>query len=147
MAISSVRLILIVVGTAAYLGVAVLGRGGFWAFFSRPALIALAIAQFALSGVALFAGGNLSSGVREDRGNRWVLVAFALIGVLGAYLPAIRTGRISGPSTAKAFAGLASLCSLWEARYGSGQSLCARSPIQRPGGHPARAHPGHERGL
>jgi hypothetical protein len=88
MAISSVRLILIVVGTAAYLGVAVLGRGGFWAFFSRPALIALAIAQFALSGVALFAGGNLSSGVREDRGNRWVLVAFALIGVLGAYLPA-----------------------------------------------------------
>jgi protein-S-isoprenylcysteine O-methyltransferase Ste14 len=88
MAISSVRLILIVAGTAAYLGVAVLGRGGFWAFFSRPALIALAIAQFALSGVALFAGGNLSSGVREDRGNRWVLVAFALIGVLGAYLPA-----------------------------------------------------------
>lgn len=81
-------MILIVVGTAAYLGVAVLGRGGFSAFFSRPALIALAIAQFALSGVALFAGGNLSPGMREDRGNRWVLVAFALIGVLGAYLPA-----------------------------------------------------------
>ena len=81
-------MILIVVGTAAYLGVAVLGRGGFSAFFSRPALIALAIAQFALSGVALFAGGNLSPGMREDRGNRWVLVAFALIGILGAYLPA-----------------------------------------------------------
>jgi protein-S-isoprenylcysteine O-methyltransferase Ste14 len=88
MAISSVRLILIVAGTAAYLGVAVLGWGGFSAFFSHRALVALAIALFALSGVALFAGGNLSPGVREDRGNRWVLVAFALIGLLGAYLPA-----------------------------------------------------------
>jgi protein-S-isoprenylcysteine O-methyltransferase Ste14 len=88
MAISSVRLILIVAGTAAYLGVAVLGWGGFSAFFSHRALVALAIALFALSGVALFAGGNLSPGLREDRGNRWVLVAFALIGLLGAYLPA-----------------------------------------------------------
>jgi protein-S-isoprenylcysteine O-methyltransferase Ste14 len=26
--------------------------------------------------------------VREDRGNRWVLIVFALIGVLAAYLPA-----------------------------------------------------------
>jgi protein-S-isoprenylcysteine O-methyltransferase Ste14 len=88
MAISSVRLILIVAGTPAYLGVAVLGWGGFSAFFSHRALVALAIALFALSGVALFAGGNLSPGLREDRGNRWVLVAFALIGLLGAYLPA-----------------------------------------------------------
>jgi protein-S-isoprenylcysteine O-methyltransferase Ste14 len=30
----------------------------------------------------------VSAGVREDRGNRWVLVAFGLIGVLGAWLPA-----------------------------------------------------------
>jgi hypothetical protein len=39
----------------------------------KPALTALAIALFALSGAALFAGGNLSAGVREDRGNRWVM--------------------------------------------------------------------------
>jgi protein-S-isoprenylcysteine O-methyltransferase Ste14 len=81
-------LTLIVGGTAAYLGLAVLGWGGLAAFFSHPALIALAFALFALSGLALFAGGNLSSGVREDRGNRWVLVAFALIGLLDAFLPA-----------------------------------------------------------
>ena len=31
---------------------------------------------------------NLSRGVREDRANRWVIVAFGLIGVLAAYLPA-----------------------------------------------------------
>ena len=88
MGISILRLTLIVVGTAAYLGLAVLGWGGLAAFFSHPALIALAVALFALSGLALFAGGNLSSGVREDRGNRWVLVTFALLGLLDAFLPA-----------------------------------------------------------
>ncbi len=76
------------VGTAAYLGLAVLGWGGLAAFFSHPALVALAIAVFALAGASFFAGGNLSSGVREDRGNRWVIAAFALIGLLDAYLPA-----------------------------------------------------------
>jgi hypothetical protein len=54
----------------AYLGLAVLGRAGFAAFFSHPALIVLAITLFVLSGVALFSGGNLSPGVREDRANR-----------------------------------------------------------------------------
>jgi len=74
--------------TLAYLGLAVLGRGGFAAFFSHPALIVLAITLFVLSGVALFSGGNLSPGVREDRANRWVLVAFGVIGLLQAFLPA-----------------------------------------------------------
>jgi protein-S-isoprenylcysteine O-methyltransferase Ste14 len=84
----AVRLTFIVVGTAAYFGLAVLGWGGFAAFFSHPALVALAVATAILAGVSFFAGGNLSTGVREDRGNRWVIVAFALIGLLGAYLPA-----------------------------------------------------------
>jgi protein-S-isoprenylcysteine O-methyltransferase Ste14 len=84
----TVRLIFVVVGTVIYLGSAVLGRGGFAAFFSHPALIALAIAQFALSGISFFAGGSLSPGVREDRGNRWVLAVIIPIGLLGAYLPA-----------------------------------------------------------
>jgi protein-S-isoprenylcysteine O-methyltransferase Ste14 len=75
-------------GTVAYLGLAVLGWGGFAAFFSHRALIALATALFVLSGVAVFSGGNLSPGVREDRANRWVIATFALIGLLDAYLPA-----------------------------------------------------------
>jgi protein-S-isoprenylcysteine O-methyltransferase Ste14 len=82
------RLALIVVGTAVQLGLAVLGWGGFAAFFSHPALIALAVTLFALAGAALFAGGNLSPGVREDRGNRWVIAVIALIGLLDLYLPA-----------------------------------------------------------
>lgn len=77
-----------VVATLAYLGLAVLGWGGVRAFFSHPALIALAIVLFALAGVALFSRGNLSPGEREDRANRWVIAAFGLIGVLAAYLPA-----------------------------------------------------------
>ena len=75
-------------GTLAYLGLAVLGWGGFAAFFSHPARIALAIALFVMSGAALFSGGNLSPGEREDRANRWVIAAFAVIGLLAAYLPA-----------------------------------------------------------
>ena len=43
---TTVRLTLIVAGTAAYLGLAILGWGGFAAFFSHPALIALAIVFF-----------------------------------------------------------------------------------------------------
>jgi protein-S-isoprenylcysteine O-methyltransferase Ste14 len=82
-----------IVGSLAYLGLAILGRGGFAAFFSHAALIALAVVLFVLSGVALFSGGNLSPGEREDRGNRWVLAAFGLIGLLLGYLPAY-TDRI-----------------------------------------------------
>jgi protein-S-isoprenylcysteine O-methyltransferase Ste14 len=82
------RLVLIVLGVALYLGLAVLGRGGFTPFLSQPPLIALAVALFALSGVAFFAGGNLSPGEREDRSNRWVLIPFAALGLLDGYLPA-----------------------------------------------------------
>jgi protein-S-isoprenylcysteine O-methyltransferase Ste14 len=76
------------VGTLAYLGLAILGFGGFAAFFSQPALTALAIATFVISGISVFSGGNMNPGEREDRANRWVIVVFALIGLLSAYLPA-----------------------------------------------------------
>jgi protein-S-isoprenylcysteine O-methyltransferase Ste14 len=82
-----------ILGSLAYLGLAILGRGGFAAFFSHAALTALAIVLLVLSGVALFSGGNLSPGEREDRGNRWVIGVFGLIGLLLAYLPAY-TDRI-----------------------------------------------------
>jgi protein-S-isoprenylcysteine O-methyltransferase Ste14 len=77
-----------IVATLAYLGLAILGSGGLAAFFSHPALIALTVALFVMFGVALFSEGNLSPGEREDRANRWVIVAFGLIGIVAAYLPA-----------------------------------------------------------
>lgn len=77
-----------IVSTLLFLGLAVLGWGGFAAFFSHPARIALAITTVGLTGVAFFSGGNLSPGEREDRANRWVLIYFTLTGLLDAYLPA-----------------------------------------------------------
>ena len=90
----SIRIALVGLSTAAYLGLAILGWGGFSVFFSHPARIALAIVLFSLSGVALFAGGNLSPGIREDRANRWVIAVLMLIGLLAGYLPAY-TDRIA----------------------------------------------------
>jgi protein-S-isoprenylcysteine O-methyltransferase Ste14 len=81
--------LLTLVATLAYFGLAILGWGGFAAFFSHPALIAVVVATVLMAVAALFSRGNLSSGEREDRGNRWVFVAFGVIGVLSAYLPAL----------------------------------------------------------
>ncbi len=88
MAVPTGRLTLIIVGTVGYLSLAVLGWGGPAAFFSHPALVALTIALFVMAGVSAFVGGNLSSGVREDRRNRWVLVVFGVLGLLDVFLPA-----------------------------------------------------------
>jgi protein-S-isoprenylcysteine O-methyltransferase Ste14 len=85
---SAFRLGFIVLGACAYTGLAILGWGGFRPFFSHAALIALVAVLFALSILSFFAGGNLNAGVREDRGNRWVIPLFAVIGFLNAYLPA-----------------------------------------------------------
>jgi protein-S-isoprenylcysteine O-methyltransferase Ste14 len=75
-------------GVAVYLGLAVLGWGGFSAFFAHPARTALVIVSFALVVAAGFSAGNLSRGEREDRGNRWVIAALGVLGLLDAYLPA-----------------------------------------------------------
>jgi protein-S-isoprenylcysteine O-methyltransferase Ste14 len=88
MALTPRLVVFTIVASLGYLGLAILGWGGFAAFFSHPALVALAIVGLVLSGVALFSAGNLSPGEREDRGNRWVLAAFGVIGLLLAYLPA-----------------------------------------------------------
>jgi protein-S-isoprenylcysteine O-methyltransferase Ste14 len=83
------RFLLCIVGSLAYLGLAVLGRGGFTAFFSHPPLVALAVVTMVLGVAAFFAGGNVSSGVREDRSNRWVIAALTVLGLLAGYLPAL----------------------------------------------------------
>ena len=62
--------------------------GGFAAFFAHPARLALAAVLFVLTATALFSPGNLSAGEREDRGNRWVIGAVGLIGLVSAYVPA-----------------------------------------------------------
>lgn len=76
------------VGALAYLALAVLGWGGVAPFFSHPARTIVAIITVALSVAGLFSGANLNAGVREDRANRWVLVAFLVLALLTGYLPA-----------------------------------------------------------
>ena len=86
MMMTSVRVMLVLGGTAAYLGLAMLGEGGWTAFFAHPARIALAVMLFVLAGISLVAGGNLRRGLREDRSNRWVIGAVALLGLLASSL-------------------------------------------------------------
>ncbi|MGB7791249.1 MAG: hypothetical protein WBL39_08545, partial [Terrimicrobiaceae bacterium] len=127
------------VATLAYLGLAILGFGGFAAFFSHPALTALAIATFVMSGISVFSGGNLSPGEREDRANRWVIAVFGLIGLLSGYL--LLSTSLHGP---KGFLdsrwGVRSLAwrhSLYPRRRSAAlASLCARQSVQRVGSHP-----------
>lgn len=76
------------VSTAVLFALAVAGKGGWTAFSSDPPLKALAIATIPLVFIALFAGGNMSPGKKEDRRNRWVLGPFAIIALANAYLPA-----------------------------------------------------------
>jgi protein-S-isoprenylcysteine O-methyltransferase Ste14 len=89
-----VRFLFSIVGSALYLGLAVLGWGGFAAFFSNPARTALAVVTLIIGVAAFFAGGSLSSGVREDRSNRWVIAVLTIIGLVAGYLPAL-TDRLN----------------------------------------------------
>lgn len=84
----SVTLLIALGATALWLGLAVLGWGGFSAFFASPARVALVVVTFLLMAASAFTQGNLSTGEQEDRGNRWVLTAFFAIGLLDGWLPA-----------------------------------------------------------
>ena len=77
-----------VISVLDYLALAAWGWGGIGPLLAHPARVALVVVTIALTIAALFAGGNLSSGEREDRSNRWVLPVFGLIGIVSAWLPA-----------------------------------------------------------
>ncbi len=68
-------------------GLAVWAFGGVGAFVSHPPLVALVIVCLILLGASLFTSGNLSTGEREDRSNRWVLIAFTVLALLSAFVP------------------------------------------------------------
>src|SRR3954463_16766817 len=84
------RLVLVLASAAvilAYLGLAIVGWGGLDAYFANPARTALVIVTVLMTVAALFSAANLSTGVREDRSDRWVIGALGLIGLLSAWLP------------------------------------------------------------
>ncbi|HTR76495.1 MAG TPA: isoprenylcysteine carboxylmethyltransferase family protein [Gemmatimonadaceae bacterium] len=87
-------LITALVGLAIQFGLAILGWGGWSAFWNHPQFQALVWVSIALGVAAMFSGSSgLSTGEKEDKGNRWVLTAFTVIALLLAYLSAM-TDRI-----------------------------------------------------
>jgi protein-S-isoprenylcysteine O-methyltransferase Ste14 len=74
--------------TLFYLWLAVRGSGGLAAFFRHPARTGVAVASVLMASAAFFTDANLSSGEREDRSNRWILLPLLAIGLLSGFLPA-----------------------------------------------------------
>ncbi|HUP04335.1 MAG TPA: isoprenylcysteine carboxylmethyltransferase family protein [Bryobacteraceae bacterium] len=66
-------------------GLSIAGWGGWSAFFAHPAFRALAAVMLLLAALAIPSGGGIRKGEREDRGNRWVLAAFSVIGLAMAF--------------------------------------------------------------
>jgi len=83
-----------IVGSVAYLALPIISWGGIAPYFADPARTLAVVATMAMAVIAIFSGGNISAGEREDRSNRWVLVAFGVLGLLAGILPAY-TDRIN----------------------------------------------------
>ncbi len=85
---SSPKLRTVTIGAVLFqFSLAVLGEGGLRAYFSHPPLIAIAVLIVTLTIAALLSEGSMSSGEREDRSNRWVLLVFGLLLLAIAILP------------------------------------------------------------
>lgn len=78
---------LVILVSGALYGTFVVWARGLDAFPSHPALACLGLVYGVLTLAALFVGGNLSAGEREDRGNRWVLPVFVAVGLALAAVP------------------------------------------------------------
>ncbi len=79
---------LILIPASLYVGLAVLAFGGVHAFFTHPPLTTLVVVTAIAVVAGLFTRGNLSSGEREDKSNRWVFLFFSSLGLLSAFIPA-----------------------------------------------------------
>lgn len=77
------------IGGLAYLSLAVFGWGGLSQFLANPARVVVSIVTLLAVAAALCTQGNMSTGQREDRGNRWVLAWFTALGLALGYFPAL----------------------------------------------------------
>jgi hypothetical protein len=97
-----------------------------------------------LTVVSLFSVGNLSSGEREDRSNRWGLIAFGVLMILIAFLPAYtdRKDLFTFDGNTIRWLGVVFL-----AAGGALRLWPTRPPVQRTGSHPAWTYAGYQRHL
>jgi protein-S-isoprenylcysteine O-methyltransferase Ste14 len=79
--------VLAIVSTLLWLALAAFATGGIGVFLARPQFVALALITLAFVVAALATEAGIRTGVREDRGNRWVLVVFTALGLLHGFLP------------------------------------------------------------
>ena len=79
-------------GSIVYVGIefalAALAWGGFGPFFAHPQFKALLVLTIVMMAVSFASEISVSSGVKEDRGNRWVIGALSFIGLALAFFPA-----------------------------------------------------------
>ena len=73
------------ISVAIQFGLAIAGWGGWRAFWLHPQFRALAWVTAGLMLLAIFTQGGLTTGEKEDRGNRWVLAAFSVIALAMAF--------------------------------------------------------------
>jgi len=67
---------------------AALGWGGFRPFFAHPQFIGLFLLTVVMMAVSFKSEISISSGIKEDRGNRWVIGVLSLLGIGLAFFPA-----------------------------------------------------------
>src|SRR5690348_16440904 len=77
---------LAIASTLVWLALAAFAAGGIRAFLWRPQFVALALITLAMALASLFTEAGVRTGVREDRGNRWVLAVFGVLGLLHGFL-------------------------------------------------------------
>lgn len=88
------NLLLVMLSLLVFLGIVVWAYGDVRQFFRDPARVGMVVATVLLALVVLFSrSSGLSSGEREDRGNRWVVPALLLLSLLLAWLPPYLDGR------------------------------------------------------
>ena len=131
---------------AVYLGLAILGWGGFAAFFAHPARTALIVVMLALTVAALFSGGTSARACARIAETAGCSLASPCSGSPALTFPPDRTGSASSSSTAMSCAGSASRSPLWRLAPPLA-GLRARRTVQRLSGDPAGAHARHERHL
>jgi protein-S-isoprenylcysteine O-methyltransferase Ste14 len=84
----------VVVSFLVQYALAIAGWGGWTTFFAHPQLRVLVGVWVILGVLAIFSGGGITKGEKEDRGNRWVLAAFTVIALAMAFFSAY-TDRIN----------------------------------------------------
>lgn len=83
-----VLVLITILSSSLWYALAVIGEGGFAAFFSHSARIALVIIGVAFAGVGMLSEAGLRTGVREDRRNRWIFIPLIFLSLISGWLPA-----------------------------------------------------------